>query len=45
MRMKVNDFMDYEVPFVEVVEVEVDQGFTVSGLDAPDYERGDDWNW
>lgn len=43
--MKVNDFMDYEVPFVEVVEVKVDQGFAVSGLDAPDYERGDDWNW
>ena len=43
--MKVNDFMDYEVPLVEVVEVKVEQGFTVSGFDAPDYERGDDWDW
>ena len=43
--MKTNEFMDYEAPQVEIVEVEVEKGFAVSGTDVPDYERGNDWNW
>ena len=29
--MKTNDFLNYEAPQVEIVEVEVEQGFAVSG--------------
>ncbi len=29
--MNKNDFLDYEVPQVEVVEVEVEKGFATSG--------------
>ncbi len=32
--------MDYEAPQVEIVEVEVEQGFQASG-DPRDYEYGD----
>lgn len=32
--MKTNDFLSYEAPQVEIVEVEVEQGFATSG-DAP----------
>lgn len=33
--MKTNDFLSYEAPQVEIVEVEVEQGFATSGEDAP----------
>ena len=33
--MKTNDFFCYEAPQVEIVEVEVEQGFATSGGDAP----------
>ena len=33
--MNKNDFLDYEAPQVEVVEVEVEKGFAVSGGDYP----------
>ena len=29
--MKTNDFLSYEAPQVEIVEVEVEQGFATSG--------------
>ena len=41
--MKTNEFLNYEAPQGEIVEVEVEQGFAVS--DVPDFERGNDWNW
>lgn len=33
--MKNNEFLNYEAPLVEVVEVEVEQGFQASGGDYP----------
>ena len=33
--MKTTEFLDYEAPQVEVIEVEVEQGFATSGEDAP----------
>ena len=33
--MNNNEFLNYEAPQVEVVEVEVEKGFTVSGGDYP----------
>ena len=33
--MNKNDFLDYEVPQVEVVEVEVEKGFATSGGEYP----------
>ena len=41
--MKTNDFLNYEAPQVEVIEVEVEQGFAVSGTDSPDYPKGINW--
>ena len=40
--MKTNDFLSYEAPQVEIVEVEVEQGFAVSGYgsDSDDSEFG-----
>jgi hypothetical protein len=39
--MKTNDFLNYEAPQVEVIEVEVEQGFAVSGIDDMPY--GENW--
>ena len=39
--MKTNDFLNYEAPQVEVIEVEVEQGFAVSGNDDMPY--GENW--
>ena len=39
--MKTNEFLNYEAPQVEVIEVEVEQGFAVSGIDDMPYEE----NW
>ena len=33
--MNNNDFLDYEVPQVEIIEVEVEKGFAVSGGEFP----------
>jgi hypothetical protein len=33
--MNNNEMMSYEAPQVEIVEVEVEQGFATSGGDAP----------
>ena len=40
--MKTNEFLNYEAPQVEFAEVEVEQGFTSSGIDDMPY--GDN-NW
>ena len=39
--MKTYDFLNYEAPQVEVIEVEVEQGFAVSGIDDMPY--GENW--
>lgn len=39
--MKTNEFLSYEAPQVEIVEVEVEQGFAVSGID--DIPYGGNW--
>lgn len=39
--MKTNEFLSYEAPLVEIVEVEVEQGFAVSGIDDMPY--GENW--
>lgn len=39
--MKTNDFLNYEAPQVGVIEVEVEQGFAVSGIDDMPY--GENW--
>ena len=39
--MKTNEFLNYEAPQVEVIEVEVEQGFAVSGIDDKPYRE----NW
>ena len=39
--MKTTEFLDYEAPQVEVIEVEVEQGFAVSGIDDMPY--GENW--
>ena len=39
--MKTNEFLSYEAPQVEVIEVEVEQGFAVSGIDDMPY--GENW--
>ena len=41
--MKTNEFLNYEAPQVEILEVEVEQGLATSNV--PDFERGNDWNW
>ena len=33
--MKTNEFLSYEAPQVEIVEVDVEQGFAVSGVEYP----------
>jgi hypothetical protein len=35
--MKTNEFLNYEAPQVEIVEVEVEQGFAVSDIDPMPY--------
>lgn len=35
--MKTNEILNYEAPQVEIVEVEVEQGFAVSGIDDMGY--------
>lgn len=39
--MNNNEFLNYEAPQVEVIEVEVEQGFAVSGIDDMPY--GENW--
>lgn len=39
--MKTNEFLNYEAPQVEIIEVEVEQGFAVSGIDDMPY--GENW--
>ena len=39
--MKTNEFLSYEAPQVEIVEVEVEQGFAVSGGEYPQW--GDEY--
>ena len=39
--MKTTEFLNYEAPQVEVVEVEVEKGFAVSG-DPKDFPYGGD---
>mgnify|MGYP003424613122 FL=1 len=39
--MKTNEFLNYEAPQVEVVEVEVEQGFAVSNPESMPY--GNPW--
>ena len=39
--MNNNEFLNYEAPQVEVVEVEVEKGFTVSDPEGMSY--GDQW--
>ena len=39
--MNNNEFLNYEAPQVEVVEVEVEKGFTVSGGDYPTWPGGE----
>ena len=39
--MKTNEILNYEAPQVEVIEVEVEQGFAVSGIDDMPY--GENW--
>lgn len=38
--MKTNEFLNYEAPQVEIIEVKVEQGFATSSMDM-EYE---DWN-
>ena len=40
--MKTNEFLNYEAPQVEIVEVEVEQCFAVSGIDDMPY-GGNNW--
>lgn len=35
--MKTNEFLSYEAPQVEIVEVEVEQGFATSGGEYPGF--------
>ena len=35
--MNKNDFLDYEAPQVEVIEVEVEKGFAASGGTYPNF--------
>ena len=39
--MKTNEFLSYEAPQVEIVEVEVEQGFAVSNPESMPY--GNPW--
>jgi hypothetical protein len=39
--MKTNEFLNYEAPQVEIVEVEVEQGFAVSNPESMPY--GGQW--
>jgi hypothetical protein len=39
--MKTNEFLSYEAPLVEIVEVEVEQGFAVSGGEYPGWPGGE----
>lgn len=43
--MNQNEFMNYEAPQVEIVEVEVEQGFAVSGDPRFNNPFGDEQNW
>lgn len=40
--MKTNEILNYEAPQVEIIEVEVEQGFAVSGIDDMPY-GGNNW--
>lgn len=42
--MKEKDFKDYEAPKVEVIEVEVEKGFIISGDGGPNPLDNNDWN-
>lgn len=39
--MNKNEFLNYEAPLVEIVEVEVEQGFAVSGGEYPGWPGGE----
>ena len=45
--MNRNEILNYEAPLVEVIEVEVEKGFAVSGVPAftPFGGDGDEQNW
>ena len=43
--MKTNEFLSYEAPQVEIIEVEVEQGFAVSGDPRFNNPFGDEQNW
>ena len=42
--MKTNDFLNYEAPQVEVIEVEVEKGFATSTAPIDDMPYGGGWN-
>ena len=42
--MNKNDFLDYEAPQVEVIEVEVEKGFAASTAPIDDMPYGGGWN-
>ncbi len=39
--MKTNDFKNYEVPHVEIVEIEVEQGFAIT---STWFDEEQDWH-
>ena len=41
--MNKNDFLDYEAPQVEVIEVEVEKGFATSTAPIDDMPYGGSW--
>ena len=43
--MKTKAEMFYEAPLVEVIDVEVEMGFAVSGGNLEDFEEGAESNW
>lgn len=42
--MNKNDFLDYEAPQVEVIEVEVEKGFATSTAPIDDMPYGGSWS-
>ena len=42
--MNKNDFLDYEAPQVEVIEVEVEKGFATSTAPIDDMPYGGRWS-
>ena len=42
--MKTNEFLSYEAPQVEIVEVEVEQGFATSATPIDDMPFGGGWS-